>query len=272
MDPQLPDTPVRKVIPFELFMGGISVYGIIVASLRLFLDTGTEVQLLFLYFDWLVCIVFAAAFLRHVLFEPRRIQYIFTWGILDLASALPWFPILRYLRIFRVMRIGWLVKTPHRLALAIQLEPSKSLLYLLLLFLLLIYSATCFGVLMFETQDDRSKIRTGADALWFGLVTVSTVGYGGMIPVTTGARICAAILMFSGIGVFASLAGFLLEPLRRLAGGNKQVTTADVAERLNELYAMLEEKATIAAEEKAEEVVDSSADMTDTSTKSDEST
>jgi hypothetical protein len=49
--------------------------------------------------------------------------------------------------------------------------------------------------------------------------------------------------MFSGIGVFASLAGFLLEPLRRLATGGKQVTNADVAARLDDLYRMIEEQA-----------------------------
>ena len=253
-------------------MGGISVYGIVVASLRVFLHTGTAIQTLFLYFDWLVCIIFVLAFLHHVLFEKHRFRYIFTWGVLDLLSALPWFPILRYIRIFRVMRIAWLVRGPSGVTLAIQRDPSKSLLYLLVLALLWIYSGTCVGVLLFESRDETSPFKTGADALWFGLVTVSTVGYGGLIPVTTGARICAAVLMFSGIGVFASLAGFLLEPLRRLAGGSKQVTTADVAERLNDLYALLEQKATAEAQQEEVEKSDSESDSDDTPDPDSEST
>ncbi|MCH2144629.1 MAG: potassium channel family protein [Phycisphaerales bacterium] len=232
----------RNVIPFELFMAGVSAYGMTVAGLRIFLHTGMEMQRLFESFDRLVCLIFILAFIHHVIFEKDRLRYIFTWGILDLASAIPFLPVLRFIRILRLGRVVWLIRTPGALKKAIQRDPSSSLLYLLLLTLLLVYTGTCAGILAFESQDPDSMIKTGDEALWFGLVTVSTVGYGEIVPVTTGARICAAVLMFSGIGVFASLAGFLLEPLRRLATGGKQVTNADVAARLDELYEMIREQ------------------------------
>ena len=127
---------------------------------------------------------------------------------------------------------------------AIRRDPSASLLYLMLLLLVLVYTAACVGVLWFETNDGAGKIVTGSDALWFGLVTVSTVGYGDLLPVSLGAKICAAFLMFAGIGVFASLAGFLLEPLRRLArGGEKQITARDVSAQLDELRELVESHA-----------------------------
>ena len=229
----------RSVIPFELFMAGISIYGMTVAGFRIFLDPGTEMQRLFLSFDLFVCLIFVLAFVHRAIFEKNRLQYILTWGLLDLISAAPFLPVLRFIRILRLVRVGWLLRTPGALREAIQRDPSSSLLYLLLLALLLVYCGTCTGILAFESEDPDAMIKTGAEALWFGLVTVSTVGYGDIVPVTSGARICAAILMFSGIGVFASLAGFLLEPLRRLATGGKQITNADVAARLDELYEMI---------------------------------
>ena len=233
-------TPKQNVIPFELFMGGVSIYGMAVAALRIFLDTGSEMQKLFASFDWFVCVIFALAFIRHVITERKRLKYIVTWGLIDLLSMIPTLPALRFLRVIRLLRISWLIRTPGALKQAIQQDPSSSLLYLLILMLILIYSGTCTGILAFESQDPSSKIDNSADALWFGLVTVSTVGYGDIVPVTSGARICAAVLMFSGIGVFASLAGFLLEPLRRLATGTKAISNADVAARLDELYKMIE--------------------------------
>ena len=78
----------RNVIPFELFMTGVSVYGMTVAGLRVFLDSGTDMQKLFLYFDWVVCVIFVIAFLRHMILEKYRLRYFCTWGILDLLSAL----------------------------------------------------------------------------------------------------------------------------------------------------------------------------------------
>lgn len=239
--PQMSEKQVRNVIPFEVFMAGLSIYGMTVVSLRLFLNTGSEMQRLFLYFDWMVCVIFLAAFVRHAVFETHRLKYIFTWGILDLISSVPWFPVLRYIRLLRLGRIAWLVRKKGTLNLAIQRDPSASLLYLLVLLMILVYSGSCAGILAFESTDATAKIQTGGDALWFGLVTVSTVGYGDKVPVTTGARICAAVLMFTGIGIFASLAGFMLDPLRRLANGKRDVTAADVENRLNELYMMLEQ-------------------------------
>ena len=237
---EIAEKPIRKIIPFEAFMGAISIYGMVVVSLRLFLDAGTEMQELFLYSDWMVCTFFVAAFLRHLIFEPNRLRYIATWGIIDLLSAIPTLPLLRYLRLFRIARVIWLSRRPGSLGTAIRCEPSASLFYLLMLVLILVYSGTCFGILAFESRDPGAEIRTGGDALWFGLVTVSTVGYGDKVPVTAGARICAAILMFTGIGLFASLAGFLLEPLRRLATGRRKYTERDVHERLDELYRLVE--------------------------------
>lgn len=244
--------PTRNVIPFELFMAGLSIYGMTVVSLRLFLDTGSEMQRLFLYFDWMVCIFFVAAFVRHAVFETHRFKYIFTWGILDLLSSIPWFPVLRYIRLIRLSRVAWFVRKKGSMTIAIQRDPSASLLYLLILVMILVYSGCCAGILAFETADPTAEIRTGGDALWFGLVTVSTVGYGDKVPVTIGARICSAVLMFTGIGIFASLAGFMLEPLRRLANGKRNITAEDVENRLNDLYELLEEK----AEAKAEAVED----------------
>jgi len=242
-------TPKPNVIPFELFMGGVSVYGMVVASLRIFLDTGTEMQKLFASFDWLVCLIFALAYVHHVIAERDRLKYVTTWGLVDLLSMIPFMPALRFLRAVRLLRLVRLVRTPGALKRSIQQDPSASLLYLLILMLILIYSGTCTGILAFESQDPNSRIDNSADALWFGLVTVSTVGYGDIVPVTAGARICAAVLMFSGIGVFASLAGFLLEPLRRLATGTKQVSNADVAARLDELYEMVRNQSSATADD-----------------------
>ena len=232
----------RKLLPFEILMVGISVYSIVVVIIQLSLPKGSEMRALFSYFDTLTCVIFVLGFLIHLVKEPYRWQYLFTWGIIDLASAIPTVPLLRFLRLLRIFRMARLAWNPKEVDQAIQKAPSASLLYLMLLSLITIYTAACAGVLYFEQDQKGANITTGADALWFGLVTVSTVGYGGFFPVSTGARICSAFLMLSGISVFASLAGFLLEPLRRLAkGGRRRTSTEDLATQITELQSMLQQ-------------------------------
>lgn len=233
-----------KIVSFEIFMAGISIYGMSMVVMELCLPVDSQMALLFSYFDLVACVIFVLGFIHHLLREPHRIQYLFTWGILDLASAIPFLPLFRFLRLLRVIRLTRISHSTTELRDAIRRDPSASLLYLMLLLLVLVYTAACVGVLWFETNDGAGKIVTGSDALWFGLVTVSTVGYGDLLPVSLGAKICAAFLMFAGIGVFASLAGFLLEPLRRLArGGEKQITARDVSAQLDELRELVESHA-----------------------------
>mgnify|MGYP001216336132 CR=1 FL=1 len=232
---------MAKVVSFEIFMASISIYGMSMVVFQLSLPVGSQMSLLFSYFDLIACVIFLLGFIHHLLREKQRLRYLFSWGILDLASAIPFLPLFRFFRLLRLIRLTKVSHSTTELRDAIRRDPSASLLYLMLLLLVLVYTAACIGVLWFETNNGDGKIVTGSDALWFGLVTVSTVGYGDLLPVSLGAKICAAFLMFAGIGLFASLAGFLLEPLRRLArGGEKQITARDVAAQLDELRELVQ--------------------------------
>jgi voltage-gated potassium channel len=72
-------------------------------------------------------------------------------------------------------------------------------------FLLVIFCS--IAVLICEQQDPNAKIKTAGDALWWGIATITTVGYGDRYPVTTGGRIVAVVLMISGIGLFGVFSG-----------------------------------------------------------------
>jgi voltage-gated potassium channel len=60
-------------------------------------------------------------------------------------------------------------------------------------------------VLLFEDHAKGSNIHDYADALWWAIVTVTTVGYGDRYPVTAGGRVVAAVLMLVGIGLIGVL-------------------------------------------------------------------
>ena len=64
-------------------------------------------------------------------------------------------------------------------------------------------------VLQFEGRSPDANITTGGGALWWGVVTITTVGYGDEYPVTLMGRLVAVLVMFAGVGIIGALASIL---------------------------------------------------------------
>ena len=73
----------------------------------------------------------------------------------------------------------------------------------------LVMVVASIAVLSFESGAPGSNIETGGDALWWSVVTLTTVGYGDEFPVTMGGRITAMFVMFMGVGIIGALASIL---------------------------------------------------------------
>lgn len=109
-------------------------------------------------------------------------------------------------------------------------------LHFILLAVGLVVFAGAGMALSFENGARGSNIHTFGDALWWAVVTVTTVGYGDRYPVTAGGRGVAVVLMLVGIGLIgvltATVASYFVE--QRADEG-----TAALTERLDRMEAML---------------------------------
>jgi voltage-gated potassium channel len=105
-------------------------------------------------------------------------------------------------------------------------------------------------VLHFESRAPGANIDSGPDAIWWAIVTIATVGYGDLYPVSAAGRITAIVLMLVGIGIFGVLASYLsstfLPSDRARARDVKQIVDRisdlrdDVADLRSELKAVRE--------------------------------
>ena len=77
----------------------------------------------------------------------------------------------------------------------------------------MVLSTASILILHQESRSPGANITTGGDALWWGIVTITTVGYGDFYPVTTLGRITAVFVMFAGIGIIGALASILASVL-----------------------------------------------------------
>jgi len=84
---------------------------------------------------------------------------------------------------------------------------------------------------------EPKAVKGFSDALWWSLVTMSTVGYGDIVPVTGQGRIVGALLILFGFGVFGYVAGFVADMLR-----SKDDRTTVLLHRIDDRLAHLEER------------------------------
>ena len=142
--------------------------------------------------------------------------WFFTHHLIDLAVvALPLLRPLRALRLLRLLnltRVG--VVLANALKRAREVLTHRGLHFVLLAVLGVVI--VCSGVeLAFEQHAHGSTIRNFGDALWWAMVTVTTVGYGDKSPASTGGRYVAVVLMLVGIGLIgvltATVASYFIE-------------------------------------------------------------
>jgi voltage-gated potassium channel len=146
--------------------------------------------------------------------DSKRGYFFHDRGWLDLLGSLPY---LRILRLFRVWR-AWGIMRGYGLRRMVHLlvrDRAQSALYVMTFGVILVLEISGVLVLFFEPGAPHANITTGGDAVWWGIVTVTTVGYGDQYPVTTGGRIVGTFLLIAGVVLFATLSGYLAQAFLR---------------------------------------------------------
>jgi voltage-gated potassium channel len=152
--------------------------------------------------DYLVWAVFVVEYLIKLYLAPSRWHFFRSHLIDLLVIAVPVFRPLRVLRLLRFTRTG--LTLAEVLGRARRLLTHNGLHFVLLsvLAIVLVGAALEFG---FEDHARGANIHSYGDALWWAIVTVTTVGYGDKYPVTAAGRGVAVVLMLTGIGLVGVL-------------------------------------------------------------------
>lgn len=164
--------------------------------------------------DYFVWAAFAIEYGVKLYLTPERRHY-FTHHLVELAVVAV--PLFRPLRALRLLRIVNLVRAALLLTNALRrlrgLLTHHGLHYALMVVLAVVIVCAALAY-EFESGAPGSNIQNYGDALWWAIVTVTTVGYGDRFPVTSGGRTVAVVLMLVGIGLIgvltATVASFLV--------------------------------------------------------------
>jgi voltage-gated potassium channel len=163
-------------------------------------------------FEVLVVLVFATEYFIRLFAASRPSRYAFSfWGIVDLLAWLPavlmFIPAFQAVRVLRLVRLLRLIKLFNtapalsRLMRAFARVKSELVVWGVISTLLLYISAV--GIYVFENPVQPEVFSSIPAALWWSVVSFTTVGYGDMFPITPMGRILTTVLLFIGLGIFA---------------------------------------------------------------------
>ncbi len=208
---------INNIIVFLIFF---SIISIVIASVE---DIYTKYQSFFDISEKVVVGLFTFEYIANIYVAKRKRDYILgPWGIIDLLAIVPSYigiidlraikilrvlRVLRFLRLMRMLRLLKLAKhvteTPSAQKNQISTLKMDLQIYFIALFSLVVISSTL--VYYAEKAVTDTAFTSIPKAMWWSIVTVTTVGYGDMYPVTLLGRIFASATMLCGLALFGLL-------------------------------------------------------------------
>jgi len=164
----------------------------------------THYPILLKNFELTVTLLFTLEYVLRIFSAGRRLKYIFSFnGIVDVTAVLPLLMGGESMLVIRLLRIVRLVKlTSYLPALTALFRSLKDVMHLMLAVLSAIVLMSLFaGNLIFIVEPET--FTTAFEGAWWSLVTMSTVGYGDLYPVSLGGRLIAVVVILAGITMFA---------------------------------------------------------------------
>ena len=202
----------QKLRPWDWFVLGVAVLSLALVIIETFVLLSPATFHALVVVDRLAC----GIFLVDVIVRWRREGWsrgFWKWGWLDVLASIPFDAAFRTLQLVRIYRIIRVLRALYKLQ---EVATGTSLTEKLLAlpgvaFVMVLFSTTL--MLEAERHAPDATIKTGGDALWWALTTVTTVGYGDTYPVTGEGRVIAAVLMLVGIALFGSMSAIITSKL-----------------------------------------------------------
>jgi voltage-gated potassium channel len=253
-----------KNIGYEMFIAALSILSIANLVLSGVLRSDQSLQTVVLFMNAIFMPIFFADFCyRFFTAQSKSVYFFRNFGWADLLSSLP-LPQLKILRVFRLWRVIRLVRNFGLRNMVRELVENRAA-NALLTVVFLVFCVLEFGalaVLSAEQSSPSANITNASDALWWDIVTITTVGYGDRYPTTNAGRIVGVFVMIAGVGLFGTLSGFLantfLSPRKKQKEEAQSLAEAasNPKARLAEVRRMLEaqEQATADLKAKLDEI------------------
>lgn len=173
----------------------------------------------------LICvIIFTAEYLLRIYVADSKPRFIFSFfGLIDLLAILPFYlsfgidlrslRALRFIRLFRLLKLARYNRAIKEFTSAVKVAKEQIFLFMFITFILIYLSAV--GIYYFENEAQPEHFSSIFDSLWWAIITLTTVGYGDVYPITVGGRVFTFCILLIGLGIVAIPTGIISSALMK---------------------------------------------------------
>lgn len=176
--------------------------------------------------------IFTVEYLARCLLSRPMLRYAISfYGLIDLLSIAPFFlsvgldlrsaRALRLMRLFRLFKLTRYSKAARRYRHAFMIAKEELILFGCAA-LVVLYLASV-GIYHFENEAQPDKFSSVPDSMWWAVVTLTTVGYGDVYPITLGGRLFTSVVLVCGLGFVAVPTGLLAGALAKAREQEKKL-------------------------------------------------
>jgi voltage-gated potassium channel len=179
--------------------------------------------------EWIITVIFTIEYIVRIIVVRKPWKYITSfYGVIDFLSVIPTYlgllivgyqsllviRVLRLLRVFRIFKLTRYSTAGRTLVRAIWSSREKISVFLFSVVLLV----TVVGTLMYLIEGETSGFTSIPQSIYWGIVTLTTVGYGDISPVTPLGKFLASIVMITGYAIIAVPTGIVTAEMINLSG------------------------------------------------------
>jgi len=219
------DTKEGKLFDVALLI--LILASIIVVMLESVKSFNTQYADLLNIAEWIITILFTIEYFVRIISIKKPKEYIFSfYGIVDLLSTIPKYlaifftgthalvalRALRLLRVFRILKLARFIGASNHFSKALKASRAKILVFLSFVIILCII----LGTVMYLVESDQSGFTSIPRSVYWAIVTMTTVGYGDIAPITPLGQLIASIIMILGYGIIAVPTGIVSSEMTKV--------------------------------------------------------
>lgn len=209
---------------FAFFIQALILISVITFSMETIPNLKPETKSILMAIEIFSVIVFTIEYVLRIYVADKKIRFIFSFfGLIDLLAILPFYlsfgvdlrslRALRFLRLFRVLKLVRYNRAMNHFIKAMGTAREQILLFIFITVILIYFAAV--GIYYFENEVQPDKFSSIFDSLWWAIITLTTVGYGDVYPITVGGKVFTFIILMIGLGIVAVPTGIISSALTK---------------------------------------------------------